>query len=257
LIYLFNSIEQKKLDKTLPYSDFYMTKVQYYLFFDAPYTNEQISAIFQKYDVTTETKLPKAMIRDLNKVMTPAWPGIYNLALAGMLHKTVPVKGIFESIKKWQVWRLFSPTVLHRDFLHILFNMIWLWVLGRQIEERMSLFRYLFLILLLALFTNVAQYLISGPYFMGFSGVITGMAGFIWMRQRIANWEGYTITKGTYYFLLFFVLSMCFLQILSFVLSLLAVKFPVSIANTAHVVGLFLGLLLGKWPFFAWRIVEH
>jgi GlpG protein len=258
VVYLFNAIEESQLKKTVPYSDFCLTPIEYYLFFEAPYTNNDIANIFKKYDITTEKKLPKGLVKELNKTMTPAWPGIYNIALSKLAHKYLPVKSVFNDIfKKWQLWRLITPAFLHRDFLHILFNMIWLWLLGRQIEERLSSLKYLTLIISLAIFTNVLQYLVSGPYFMGFSGVIMGMAGFVWMRQKIANWEGYNFSKGTYYFLIFYVFSMLLLQIVSFVLSWISIKFPVNIANTAHIAGVVLGLLLGRSSLFAWRVLEH
>jgi len=48
-----------------------------------------------------------------------------------------------EKIRQGEVWRLFSPVLLHGTWLHILFNMAWLWLLGRQIEQRLGILKYL------------------------------------------------------------------------------------------------------------------
>ena len=95
--------------------------------------------------------------------------------------------------RREKYWRLFTPCLLHNDIFHIFFNMIWLVVLGKQMEMRLSLFRYALFILIAAVVTNTAQYLMSGSNFIGFSGVLCAMLTFIWMRQKKTAWEGYQL----------------------------------------------------------------
>ena len=119
----------------------------------------------------------------------------------------------------------------------------------------MNKWKICLLILILGVASNVAQYLMSGPYFLGFSGVIVGMAGFIWVRQKIAPWEGYPLPKATALFLLFFVLAMFGLELLTFILQLLSViNIAPNIANTAHIIGGLSGMLLGRLSFFSRRM---
>jgi GlpG protein len=107
---------------------------------------------------------------------------------------------------------------------------------------------------LLGVISNVAQYLMSGPYFVGFSGIVVGLAVFIWARQQNAPWEGYPLPRSTFLFLLLFVAAMMLLDLLSFLLQLFQLTtLPLTIANTAHVVGGLAGLALGKWNFFSKR----
>jgi len=188
---------------------------------------------------------------------TPSWQGLYEIFVLKVTGEdTFLAKGpLFSAIREGEIWRFFTPTLLHGNLLHILFNMIWLWILGRPIEERIGPSRLLFMTLLLGCATNIAQYLISGPLFLGFSGVITGWAGFIWMREKIAPWEGYPVPRTTILFLALFIFAMLALQIALFLVQLF-VSFVVAlnIANTAHIAGFALGALLGRWPLFAWRV---
>jgi GlpG protein len=130
--------------------------------------------------------------------------------------------------------------------------MAWLFILGRQIEERISRWRMILMILIIGVVANVAQYLMDGPFFLGFSGVIVGMAGFIWMRQKHAPWEGYPLQRATSVFIFLFVLAMFALELVGFSLQFFSVtSLSPNIANTAHIVGGVLGLLFGRYSFFS------
>jgi GlpG protein len=93
---------------------------------------------------------------------------------------------------------------------------------------------------------------VSGPSFLGFSGVIVGMAGFIWMRQHCAPWEGYPLSRATLLFLLFFILAMAALGFLTFALNMFSIlEISPIVANTAHIIGGVSGIFLGRLSFFA------
>ncbi|MBI2743932.1 MAG: rhomboid family intramembrane serine protease [Chlamydiales bacterium] len=199
--------------------------------------------------------LPVSEQREIREVQRiPYWTGFYDLLTKKIRGEEIPdsLPPLFEKIRQGEFWRMFSPCLLHGGFLHILFNMIWLWILGRQIEERTGRWHMLILILITGTVSNIAQYLMGGPFFLGFSGVVVGLAGFIWTRQKIAPWEGYPLQRTTVFFLLIFVIAMCALETFSFVMELfLHSPFSANIANTAHVVGGAAGLLLGRLPFFS------
>lgn len=188
---------------------------------------------------------------------TPAWPGWYQLMLKNGwqgVKEGFQKFPTFEKIREGEVWRFFSPCFLHGDLFHIFFNMLWLIVLGRQLEERLSRTRYILLIALIAAISNTAQYLMSGPNFIGFSGVLCGMLAFIWVRQKKATWEGYHIDKMTLGFICVFIGGISLLQFISFILEKsIHVAFSPNIANMAHLTGAFVGYLLGQTRFFSWR----
>lgn len=188
------------------------------------------------------------LIQQLRK--TPVWMGAYDLITYYFQTGNVYLNkraDLFQKVDQGEVWRLFTPALLHFDLLHIFFNLIWFIILGNQVEFRLGPVRYGVLILLLGVIPNVAQYLMSGPFFMGLSGVVCGLAAFIWARQQVAPWEGYLLQKFTIIFLSVFVLGLLALQIGFFVLQVLGYfQNTIGIANTAHISGALVGFLLGR-----------
>lgn len=197
----------------------------------------------------------KALIKETTQ--TPFWPGLYHIALKEGFTKWKNAfcqYPTFEKIREGEVWRLFTPSLLHADIFHILFNMLWLIVLGKQIEQRLSKGRYIFFILLIGILSNTAQYIMTGPNFIGFSGILCGMLAFIWVRQKRAAWEGYQMDRMTLIFMLIYILGMAAIQFVSFFVEK-SFDWGISpnIANMAHLSGGFVGYVLGKTNFFAWR----
>lgn len=239
-----------------------LTPLQQTLLFDYPNAMEALSSVIAKDAIPSMEALkemPLSVQAEFKQAESiPYWKGVVPLIsqrykTGGFPQVSAP---LFEQIRQGQVWRIFTPCLLHRDFLHILFNMGWLWLLGKQIEERIKRGRMLLLFLVIGSVANITQYLVSGPYFLGFSGIVVGMAGFIWSRQKIAPWEGYPLQKMTLLFILCFVLAMFGLELVIFGLQLFGwIEASANIANTAHLVGGVVGILLGRIRFFAKRVV--
>lgn len=239
----------------------FSSPVEKVLLFDYPTFYELINRLIKRYgyeELEHPDTLPPEGQRLLQQInQTPFWPGYYQLLLKGgwqTVKTGLSDYPTFEKIREGQVWRLFSPCLLHADLFHIFFNMLWLIILGKQMEQRLSAGRYAFFILSMGIVSNTAQYLSSGPNFIGFSGILCGMLAFIWMRQRRAAWEGYQIDRMTMIFMLVFILSMAGIQLLSFALEKsLELAFSPNIANMAHLSGGIMGFLFGRFEFFRWR----
>lgn len=188
---------------------------------------------------------------------TPYWQGFYPFVVEKGFKSLTDRQAyppMFEKIRQGEVWRLFSPALLHGNIFHLFFNMIWLIVLGKQLEQRMKPIAYILFILILGVFSNTAQYLMSGPNFLGFSGVLIGMLTFIWMRQKYTPWEGYQLDRATFIFMMAFVFGVAGLQLLSFITeTTMQMAITPNIANTAHISGGLAGLILGRFNLFGWR----
>jgi len=138
----------------------------------------------------------------------------------------------FPEIRAGQVWRLVTPMFLHGGLLHLLFNMLWLYQLGRQIEAQESSRYVAVMVLILAMSCHTAQYLVSGPLFVGMSGVVYGLLGYIWMMTRLQVATQYLLSEQTVMFMLVW-LGLCLVHIIP------------NVANTEHVVGLLIGVIWG------------
>ncbi len=151
-------------------------------------------------------------------------------------------------IMNGQIWRIFTPMFLHFGIMHIVFNMMWLWQLGGLLEPRYGSRYFLILIFVSAALSNIAQdisyvidgsaspafnqfvALIGGMPFGGMSGVVYALLGFVWMRGKKV--PAVRISSGTVKFMIFW-LFLCMTELVG------------NIANTAHVVGLLVGMVFG------------
>lgn len=249
--------EIKQLPASIPYGPVITPPVNKELLYDYPQAFTIIDKIVSAYGIgqlQIPTQKPAEVLLEQFR-NTPYWKGIYTPAVAyfksgdtSAFKDDVPM---FEKIREGEVWRLFTPALLHYDWLHILFNMLWVIVLGRQLESKLGGLRYFLFIIMTGIATNTAQYLMSGSEFLGFSGIICAMLSFTWMRQRLAAWEGFRLEKSTMGFMMFFLFTVLAIQVISFVMEVYG-QSPIAtgIANTAHMTGLASGFLLGT---FSWK----
>ncbi|MBV9126518.1 MAG: rhomboid family intramembrane serine protease [Verrucomicrobia bacterium] len=143
-----------------------------------------------------------------------------------------PASFLPEIVQHGQVWRLFSPMLLHFGPMHLIFNMLALADLGGVIERQMGSWRYFVLIVALEIVSALTQYLTSSPNFGGMSGVLFGLFGYAWMQGKFNPAGGLVLTQQTITIMLGFFL-LCF------------TGFVGAIANGAHAGGLILGALIG------------
>ncbi len=102
-----------------------------------------------------------------------------------LLYEPVGQPAPFTALRAGEVWRLFTPCLMHGFWMHLIMNMMMLMAYGSVIEQRTGSLVMLLLCLFLAAFSNTAQYCVgvywdrSYPYFLGMSGVVFGA---VWVR---------------------------------------------------------------------------
>jgi GlpG protein len=143
---------------------------------------------------------------------------------------------LLESFKTLEWWRFITPVFMHFNMPHILFNALWLWVIGRKIEKLQGVYIYIVVILSASASSNIAQFLVSGPMFGGLSGVVFAVLAYTWLWDKISRSPLFGFPPALMIFMVFW-LILGYTQLLEFV------GFG-SIANTAHLVGLISGLAL-------------
>ena len=165
--------------------------------------------------------------------------GVFLLQASGLAPRFVAllyisefVRPQFVEIQQGQLWRLVTPIFLHFGILHVLFNMLWLHTLGNQIEMRGGRRQLALLVLAIGVVSNVGQYVIAGPSFGGFSGVVYGLLGYIWIMAQFQPASGYVMDRFTIGFMLVWLLLG------------MSGMFE-GMANAAHLFGLLSGVLWG------------
>tara|TARA_B100002019_G_scaffold115492_2_gene99322 strand:+ start:386 stop:1276 length:891 start_codon:yes stop_codon:yes gene_type:complete len=144
-----------------------------------------------------------------------------------------------------QIWRIVTPIFIHGGFLHIIFNMYWLHYFGGQIEKRKGSPFISIFVLITAIISNLSEYLVTGPFFGGMSGVVYALFGYVWIKSKFDPGDGLFIDQSTAIILLawFF---LCFTM-------------PVGtlsgggVANFAHAGGLISGALWGYISAARWN----
>jgi len=101
-------------------------------------------------------------------------------------------------------WRWVTTTLIHADWGHFFFNMLFFFAFGVLVEVIInSTRRYLTLLLAIALVSGMAEYLVNinteGVHTLGFSGVVMGvigMAAYLAPRARIRTFQMFGFFYG-------------------------------------------------------------
>lgn len=144
------------------------------LMYDYPQAYEIIDKLVKAYGVQNLQNLADLPLEGrllLEKyTQTPYWEGIYDKVVFYFKSPKRPWnfnEPLFEKIREGEFWRVFTPILLHGNVLHLFFNIIWLVVLGKVIEDKIGSFRFLLFVLFTSAVSNTAQYLMSGSDFIG------------------------------------------------------------------------------------------
>jgi len=141
---------------------------------------------------------------------------------------------------------LFVSMFMHGGFLHLLFNMLYLWIFGNNIEDFLGPFRFVLFYLICGLgasFTHIVFNANSDVPMIGASGAIAGILGaylIVYPNARIK----------TLIFLLFFIqivyIPAVFVLGLWFLLQVLSLGRGGGVAWFAHIGGFLVGIALIK-----------
>ena len=131
-------------------------------------------------------------------------------------------------------WRLAASALPHGDAIHLIFNIVWLWVLGTRLEETLGHVTTFFIMLVLAVGSGAAEYAFAQGG-IGLSGVGYGLVGCLMVLARYDSRFRDAIDRRTLMlFLAWFVLCV-----------VLTVTDTWAIGNVAHGSGFMLGILIG------------
>ena len=112
-------------------------------------------------------------------------------------------------------WRLITPIFIHFSLTHLIFNCLWVFVLGQQIELKDGKLVFILLMLISAAVGNYSQYLDQGAHlFGGLSGCVYVLFGYAMIVEFQEQKIKYGLPPSMYIFMLAW-LVMGFLGVLT------------------------------------------
>ena len=150
-----------------------------------------------------------------------------------------------QTLSSGHIWRLLSPAFLHFGWMHLIFNLMWVWYFGRQIEALQGSRTMLLLLFVAGIGANLAQYMTGTVLFGGMSGVVYALLAHVWLMSRRVPQSGFFVPQMLVVFMLGWMV---------FTMTDMAdsVGFG-NVANEAHLGGLLVGLVTG-WYYSARRL---
>jgi GlpG protein len=135
-------------------------------------------------------------------------------------------------------WRLITPTFLHFSLTHLIFNCLWIYILGSKIEVIDGKAVFLALFLISGISSNLGQYFLTGNYlFGGLSGSVYGLLGYCFILDLDNRGQRYDLPNALYIFM--------FIWLLIGFTGVLNIFGFGNVANIAHLVGMIAGFILG------------
>ena len=135
-------------------------------------------------------------------------------------------------------WRLLTPTFLHFSLTHLAFNCLWIYILGSKIEELDGKGLLLFVFVTSSILSNAGQFLWTQQIlFGGLSGGVYGLLGYCFIIELDGKKGRYGLPEALYLFMLIWLL-------IGFT-GILSVFGFGNIANTAHLIGMIAGFIIG------------
>jgi GlpG protein len=134
-----------------------------------------------------------------------------------------------------QIYRLVTTAFVHIDGLHLLFNLSWIWTLGRTVEAEIGPLRWIGFCAASALVASSAQWFETGSTGIGASGIVYALVGLVWVtRNRVPRFK-HAVPFEIMVLVCAFIPIGYFLQYSDI--------FP--IGNAAHLTGLLFGAVTG------------
>jgi membrane associated rhomboid family serine protease len=165
------------------------------------------------------------------------WGLIGFTCLVSALWYSAPTVGPLLSVEDFRLYQLVTHAFIHAGAIHLLGNMLFLFLFGNAVNAKLGHLPYLGLYLMLACVSGLGWYLFPGEgrYALGASGAVMGVAGVFFLyypfnEVSVFYWIWFRV--GTFYVAAFWLLI---LYVVLDVIGFLAVSSGV--AHMAHLAG--------------------
>ncbi|MCL1067288.1 rhomboid family intramembrane serine protease GlpG [Shewanella olleyana] len=223
-------------------------KYEFEQFKQNPYQKKYLEASWDNGSTQTKLDYGSSSLGLIQQFITGAGPltlitffvcvavfAAMNLGFANQVFSQLSFFGAVPNSDFSQIWRVFTPSLMHFSAMHLLFNLLWWWYLGGKIETKLGTRPLIILLLVAGSLPSLVQYMMTGPNFGGLSGVVYAVVGYTWIMGQRAPESGIGIPNSYMTFMLIW-LVLGFTDLLG-----------MPIANGAHIGGLLVGLAQGAF----------
>ncbi|GMX58540.1 MAG: rhomboid family intramembrane serine protease [Candidatus Microsyncoccus archaeolyticus] len=148
----------------------------------------------------------------------------------------------FNDLYNGKIYTIFTSLFLHGNIVHLLGNMLFLWVFGKNIEARIGSIKFLIFYFLCGIFSILTYAIVEKTgLLIGASGAISGILGaylVLFPRNKIR-----TIVPIVFFWTIASVPAFVFI-VIWFLIQLLSLGSSDMVAYSAHVGGFIAGILL-------------
>ncbi len=161
------------------------------------------------------------------------------LGYSSTLYASLSFPAQLHKIEWHELYRLFTPALMHGDMAHLVLNLFWwVWLAG-QLEKIKGTSWLINASLMTGLVSHLAQYIMVNSSFIGLSGVVYGLLGYAWLAGRFGRLKELNLPGGIIVMMLLW-LAIGFSEMLN-----------LRMANWAHLGGLLAGLTIA-WVEVKW-----
>lgn len=164
---------------------------------------------------------------------------LYILQIIGLENRILLFSHYPDKFEQGELWRYFSHSWVHLSHWHIVFNLVWWWIFAGKIEQNLGTIQLIMIYVLSVLVSGFAQNIVSGPTFFGLSGAVYSVLGYVLILDKFSYIQRFNLPSGFFTML-----------IMGIGFGFIAPLFGISIGNTAHITGLFTGILLAFFKIF-------
>lgn len=157
---------------------------------------------------------------------------LMNLGLYDPINQALQIQYLSELQQNGQWYRIFGPNFMHGSAEHIVMNLCWWWLFASHIEHLFGTRRLVLIFIIASVFANCAQLIVTGPNFLGLSGINYAIFGFMWWIDFLRPKWGLGMPTG--------LVAVMLLWIVVGYADVFAIPF----ANEAHLFGLIAGCLM-------------
>jgi rhomboid protease GluP len=159
--------------------------------------------------------------------------------VAGALHG-------YEIFVEGQIYRFISSMFMHSGAMHIVMNMLSIYMVGQVLEKLFKPLTYLSIYFITGIFGSLLfLYININGQAVGASGAIFGifgaLAGFAWVHRRTMHNE-----------FIKFIQSFGMILLINFVLGLAMPEIAMSAHIGGLITGIFSGMILARYPNYLW-----